>query len=1051
MFNRDLYKSNPPQAYFRLTLLILAFFLISVKSLSQDYNLRHFNADDGLPQPFIYTVSQDFKGYLWIGTGDGLARFNGFEFENFTTADSLAGNFITCSVTTSDRMWFGHMNGRLTSYDGKKFKPLILSGNVQGPVTAMAVSPDGTVWAGTHSEGIFSVNFNGVVEHFPVPGVIIKSIGIIARNELLLGTDDGLVHCVLKNGSLALQEISGSPREKIAVIKKKLTGDFLIACEEGIYEVAVGEKFHFPKIVTFTQEMSGIQDILQDQKNNLWVCTFGAGLVRFSPSNGKYQQSVYFNKEHGGISDNCKFIFEDREGCLWAGHFGEGLTQLTPKTFFVSPPGRNVLSLWFNRQYKWLGTDSGLVKTDREGTKTFVQYKDKGVPADKISALYSPDGKELWIGTGSHGVYRLDIKTDRVQSHISGDDILSNSINTITGKGDEVWIGTKKGLCNISVKSGDVNWYSLNKGGLPHNYVNAIFVDSRNRVWVGTRSSVLAVIQNRKVNKINLNSGNGSFELSAIAEDASSRIWAGSLGKGVFMIDKSDSIANLTSKEGLFSDYCYSIVSDKSNVWVGHKGGLTKITWEFSVKPVGPMDDKVAFQFNANAVLKDSGLVWFGTDKGLLLYNPAGENLKSSAPVLNITAVKINDELVDFTKEIVLPSGNYRIRIDYLGVSLKNPSMVTYQYKLDGYEHWSEITKSTSTNYKSLSEGTYTFMLTASDGDGAETTPPLSLTIKIKKPLRKHWWFFPVLILIVGFLVFGYVKRREYKFLEEKRKLEKKVIERTAEIETQKAEIETQRDFIKERNFQITASIKYARHIQNAILPQNDLIYGLFPNHFLLCKPKDIVSGDFFWIAEKGSRVIFTVADCTGHGVPGAFMSLLGINLLNEIVNIHNITKPPIIVTRLRERIIESLQQSRSDSIMSDGMDMTLCAFDRKTRELEITGAKQDLLLIRGNMREVIKADRFAVNVEYDTYKEFTSQTIKVESGDVIYLFTDGFKDQFGGVQDRKFMSRRFYQTLQLIHHLSMEQQKIELEKKLLAWMGDNEQTDDITVLGIKF
>jgi serine phosphatase RsbU (regulator of sigma subunit) len=295
-----------------------------------------------------------------------------------------------------------------------------------------------------------------------------------------------------------------------------------------------------------------------------------------------------------------------------------------------------------------------------------------------------------------------------------------------------------------------------------------------------------------------------------------------------------------------------------------------------------------------------------------------------------------------------------------------------------------------------------------------------------------------------------YIKRREYQFRAENRKLEEKVQERTYEIQCQKNEIEIQRDIIDKKNASITSSITYARHLQNAVLPPLELVDKLLPDNFILSKPKDIVSGDFYWLTEKDNKVIFTVADCTGHGVPGAFMSFLGITLLNEIVNIEGITRSDDIVTKLREEVIHSLQQNRKDIITQDGIDIALCVLDKDQKRIQFTGGMNDLVYIRNGKLEVVRADKSSVSVLLEDSGPFTMKEIDYRNGDVFYLFSDGFQDQFGGDQNRKYLSRQFYCALVEIHELPMKSQKEILEKKLQDWMKDNDQTDDITVMGIR-
>ena len=435
----------------------------------------------------------------------------------------------------------------------------------------------------------------------------------------------------------------------------------------------------------------------------------------------------------------------------------------------------------------------------------------------------------------------------------------------------------------------------------------------------------------------------------------------------------------------------------------------------------------------------------------MLLYDPSMENPRSSPPVLSIISIKINDEVRDYANKIILPPGNYRIRIDFLGISLKEPELVNYQYKLGNDEQWSEITKNKSVTYNHLTEGDYDFILKASSGDGAVSENPLTVNIIIRKPVWKKWWFyFVTAIMLVGITYFN-EKRREYRFLAEKKMLEEKVRERTHEIESQKNEIEQQRDIINEKNFNITSSIRYASHIQNAIFPATEIINKLLPDCFILSRPKDIVSGDFYWLTKKNDKIIFAVADCTGHGVPGAFMSLLGITLLNEIVNIQGITRSDAIVMKLREEIIRSLQQNRKDITTLDGIDIALCVLDKHQKRIQCTGGINDLVYIRDKKLEEVKADNISVSIlSYDS-GPFTMNEIEYRKGDIFYLFSDGYKDQFGGENDKKYSKQRFYDTLLEIHELPLPDQKEILEQKLTEWMKDNTQTDDITVMGIQF
>jgi sigma-B regulation protein RsbU (phosphoserine phosphatase) len=294
-------------------------------------------------------------------------------------------------------------------------------------------------------------------------------------------------------------------------------------------------------------------------------------------------------------------------------------------------------------------------------------------------------------------------------------------------------------------------------------------------------------------------------------------------------------------------------------------------------------------------------------------------------------------------------------------------------------------------------------------------------------------------------------------------KLEEKVIERTQKIEFQKEEITTQRDQIEQQRdlleFQkkgITDSIIYASKIQEAMLPPEEILDEKFPQHFILKLPKDIVSGDFYWFKQIKNLLYVAVADCTGHGVPGAFMSALGISLLNEIINRRDVNPPDIILNELRKRIKMSMHQTGQKDIAKDGMDMALCAIDMEALKLQYAGAYNPLYLVReengaSNFNlKVYKGDPMPVSIHPLDENEFTRNDLQLKEGDTLYLFSDGFISQFGREKGEKFKSQRFKETLLNIQKYPMNAQREILEKVLMEWKGEREQVDDILVLGMR-
>ncbi|MBK9285572.1 MAG: SpoIIE family protein phosphatase [Sphingobacteriaceae bacterium] len=264
--------------------------------------------------------------------------------------------------------------------------------------------------------------------------------------------------------------------------------------------------------------------------------------------------------------------------------------------------------------------------------------------------------------------------------------------------------------------------------------------------------------------------------------------------------------------------------------------------------------------------------------------------------------------------------------------------------------------------------------------------------------------------------------------------------------------LKAQNELINEKNRNITDSINYAKIIQSAVLPNDNEFLEHFKNGFILFKPKDIVSGDFYWFTQNNSKKIITVADCTGHGVPGAFMSMIGISFLNEIVNENEITNPAEILGLLRYKIKTALKQKDSEKQAQDGMDMALLTFDEHFNTVEFAGANNPLWILKKgeNMITEFKPDKKPVGYYHGETLPFTKTQIPLQKGDALYIFTDGIADQFGGPKGKKFKYKQLKQILIDLKDASMQEQKTAIENYFQQWKGDIEQTDDICIIGLK-
>lgn len=256
---------------------------------------------------------------------------------------------------------------------------------------------------------------------------------------------------------------------------------------------------------------------------------------------------------------------------------------------------------------------------------------------------------------------------------------------------------------------------------------------------------------------------------------------------------------------------------------------------------------------------------------------------------------------------------------------------------------------------------------------------------------------------------------------------------------------------IEAKNKDITDSIQYAKRIQEAILPSVDHIREQLKDSFVLFLPRDIVSGDFYWYTNHHDRVFIAAVDCTGHGVPGAFMSMIGNTLLTEIINQKEIHDPGKILDMLDEGIKVALRQKDDNPETRDGMDMALVSFCKHFKDLKFAGAFRPLIHIRGEELTEVRANRFPIGGGNAYVKTgFTSNTVELQPGDLIYLFSDGYPDQIGGDSDKKFMTKRFKDLIMQFRHLPMTEQEKHFRTALADWQGDHEQMDDILVIGIR-
>ncbi len=453
------------------------------------------------------------------------------------------------------------------------------------------------------------------------------------------------------------------------------------------------------------------------------------------------------------------------------------------------------------------------------------------------------------------------------------------------------------------------------------------------------------------------------------------------------------------------------------------------------------------------------GLLWIGAADGLIRYdvNQEKEFDKVYHALLNRTST-FNDSVLYFGH---LPAGELRdynpvldfklnhIEFTYSAPYYDQEEKIEFSYRLHGYDTaWSKWSKLTAAPFTNLKEGDYAFEVKAINVYDHESLPA-SFDFTVLPPWYRTllaYIAYGLLLLLIIYLAIQISLRR---LREKNERLEQLVRERTAEIRAKNITLERQKK-------EITDSIHYAYRIQNAVLPEHDFLEECFKGHFIFFKPRDIVSGDFYWISESNGQIVVIAADCTGHGVPGAFMSMLGVSFLNKIIRENGITDPDEILEKLRGNVIESLHQRGKENEAKDGMDMALTVIDKDKKIMRFAGANNPLYLIKSNELQETKADRMPVAI-HERIEPFRKHQVELEQGDTFYLFSDGYADQFGGPDGKKFKYKQFKELLLSIQDRSMEEQKDILDKTLHEWINTPDpdgnpydQIDDILVIGVR-
>ncbi len=1046
------------------------------KQLSQ-FLIDKWGSEKGLPSGTLLRITQTSDGYIWLGGYDGLFRFDGNSFDIYTkkTVKQFKANNITCLTEGKDStLWVGTQGGGLLSYKNGVFKH---HGLEKEYIEAIhIVDKSDSIYIGTRSKGLFTYSKKEKEFHAVLPkelasiavydiveypkgklwlatrnqGILILENNILSKTEsesenslvlkLYLDKQQG-VWAGTHNGILKyennkfVQKFPELKTKRIHDMKHDLAGNFWIVTRTNIYRHNIITK----KLELLTTKdgktFDNVRAVCFDQENSLWIPTPRQGLCRlrdgkfinYTTSEGLAYASINsvttYNKTEilVGTSNGTLHRIDVKKNKV----FDFPLKIDIGQEEFFNIRQDNLGTLWFS-------TYSGLLRRDSLGNEKLFTTKD-GLPTNILRLTYQDSKGRFWIGTRGQGLvqYKKDSLTNKNNFEKIGLErgFVSDFVMAIDEDNNgNLLVGTNNG--GLAIENGNKFEWLTTKNGLPTNLIFNIYCDKENTIWLATNAGLVRW-KDKKTFVFDGSNGLPNETIFDIVEDEKGYFWFSS-NKGVLRIQKNE-LNNLAN------------------------GEETILSWVQYDKNDGMRSEQC--KGATQSLISPQGIIWIPTNNGALHINPNSLPINSRRPPVYIQKIFLDNEVFLDTQKIIIQPEQQRLTINFTALSFRAPEKVKFKYKLEGFDkEWILVENNKrEAIYTNLPNGTYTFQVIAANNDGIWNNEGATVKIIVKPQIYETPWFIGTVIIIILLIIWLIVRTRIEMIKEKGEELEKIIKQRTAELRSSNEELVTQQKVVDDRNQiiekqndNIISSINYAKRIQVAILPTKEKVTELLPSSFILFLPRDIVSGDFYWIQQQSEKIIIATVDCTGHGVPGAFMSLIGNDMLNKVVIDYSITQPNLVLDLLNQEITNILKQTETEN--RDGMDMNVWTWHQKTQTIEFSGAKNPLIYIQNNELYEIKADKFSIGGNWTNKKiaKYTNHIIKIDSPTVVYTFSDGYQDQFGGEKNRKFMKGKLKKMLLEIHKLPMKEQQQILKNEFDNWKNQYPQIDDVLVIGVK-
>jgi ligand-binding sensor domain-containing protein/serine phosphatase RsbU (regulator of sigma subunit) len=1060
---------------------------------------ENFTTTNGLPSNEI-TALLFYNEQLFIGTKKGLCSYNGAKIEINAAYKKICGKPVkllaqnnTIHVLTTQGYYT--LN---TLKNETKIDSIAIPSIVAQKIVDAEFDSDGNLWIATEGRGVFFIEKT-------ISTKIPKFI-LIQNSAASTTINNKLVRIVNFNSNNLLQS-----NVIVAIEFDKKNNLFLSDWNNGIAEIKfdfinnTGFIANYINFDTIIPEIAvkRFTDISKDEQGNMYFSSDGIGVIK-TPIDNNTNELDYQNSQNIAIN-NPLCVTEDKYQNLWIGTLNDGLMCVTnkPSISFNQKTGleeEKIISIYHSEDSSiWLGTYGGgaFKYKNKKFTRCFWPQR---ISESIIKSIIEDKFGNILLGTVGGGISIINKENANKELNVTHilskkDNLTSAFINYLykDSKGN-IWVGHQASSQIDKISTTDNKTYQVTTypiTNLARFNVTCIAEDDFGDIWITSNEGVWKLTP--KTGYVN-NEYSVFKNIQTIAKDWNGNMWLGTSDVGAIILKNKLKVRyfnenNLSSFEkisvanGISSNCVNTIIFDKDAAWFITNNGINQLkidNYLNKIKEITSFNKGQGFASYDNkpntAVFDKSQMLWIGSIEGLTQYqNLSEKELKENNIEANlyITSLLIDNKKIDWADSSLFTSGDYtdikfegyhnwykipnQLVLDYKHNSIQfnlstdnisNQKMMNYKYKLIGYDkEWNELFNSNEISYRNLPPGDYTLVLKTSISTDFDNKKEHSYTFSIKPPFWKTTMFYVFISGISIMALYTYIVNREKRLKREKLKLELQVKARTNEIENQKREIELQNSLIQGINKDLTDSIKYAERIQHTILSNTSILKEYFKEHFIFYKPRNIVSGDYYWIKEQNNTIYVAAVDCTGHGVPGAFMSLITSNILNESINENS--SPVKMLEYLRVELNNRLSQNSTGPI-ADGLDIALICFDKKNNTIEYVNANRPLYIISNNELITLASE----NVNIGGYADFNSviptKTITVKNNDLFVLFTDGITDQFGGEKNKKYNPSRLRQFLLMNEHLPLNELKEKLEKEINEWQGKYEQTDDILLIALK-